>query len=230
MAKNLIKKIKNFLRKLYYLITVDRSYIGNADIKFEEKITRVNLVNFLINKNKFKNYLELGCYRDFLFSKVDIDNKVGVDPVSGGNIREKSDDFFLKNKLFFDIIFIDGLHIYNQVRKDLENALNCLNTDGIIMLHDCLPQNIFNQSVPRVDFDRWNGDVWKLVFQISAMSDINFKVVTIDHGICIIKKKLNKNYKLERSRKYENLNFKYYINHFKQEFNLIKFEEVKDFF
>lgn len=67
MAKNLIKKIKNFLRKLYYLITVDRSYIGNADIKFEEKITRVNLVNFLINKNKFKNYLELGCYRDFFY-------------------------------------------------------------------------------------------------------------------------------------------------------------------
>jgi hypothetical protein len=205
------------------------SYIKNVNIELEKNITRVDLVNFFIKKYKFKNYLEIGCYRDLLFSKVQVENKVGVDPFCGGTIRLKSDNFFLENKFFFDIIFIDGLHIYNQVRKDLENSLNCLNKDGIIMLHDCLPQNIFNQSVPRVDFDIWNGDVWKLIFQISETSDIIFKVLTIDHGICIIKKNTSKRINLEWSRKYENLKFKYYVDNFKEKFNLVKFSEIKDF-
>jgi len=205
------------------------TYIKNVNIELQKNITRIDLVNFFIKKYKFKDYLEIGCYRDFLFSKVEVKNKVGVDPLCGGTIRLKSDDFFLKNKLFFDIIFIDGLHIYNQVRKDLENSLNCLNKNGIIMLHDCLPQNIFNQSVPRVDFGTWNGDVWKLIFQISEISDITFKVLTIDHGICIIKKNANKNISLEWSKKYQNLKFKYYVDNFKEKFNLVKFSEIQDF-
>ena len=60
---------------------------------------------------------------------------VGVDPFSGGNIRMKSDDFFLQNKQSFDCIFIDGLHEYDQVCKDLENSLNCVNEKGIIFFN-----------------------------------------------------------------------------------------------
>ena len=48
-----------------------------------------------------------------LFSKIKIKIKIGVDPVSGENIRETSDNFFKKNNVKFDIIFIDGLHEYD---------------------------------------------------------------------------------------------------------------------
>ena len=41
-----------------------------------------------------------------------------------------SDDFFLSNKDKFDVIFIDGLHIYEQVRKDVVNSINAINDGG----------------------------------------------------------------------------------------------------
>jgi len=47
-----------------------------------------------------------------------------------------SDVFFNNNKIFFDIIYIDGLHRYYQVKKDLNNALKCLKEDGIIICDD----------------------------------------------------------------------------------------------
>jgi len=47
-----------------------------------------------------------------------------------------SDTFFLKNKRTFDIIFIDGLHIYDQVKRDVLNSIKVLNKDGFILLYD----------------------------------------------------------------------------------------------
>ena len=53
-------------------------------------------------------------------------NKIGVDPERGGNVRKTSDNFFKNNKKEFDVIFIDGLHIYEQCRKDVINSLKVL--------------------------------------------------------------------------------------------------------
>ena len=49
-----------------------------------------------------------------------------------------SDEYFSKFKDKFDIIFIDGLHHYEQVKKDIFNSLEILNSNGIILMHDCL--------------------------------------------------------------------------------------------
>ena len=88
--------------------------------------------------------------------------KIGVDPVSGGNYRGKSDDFFSNNKKKFDLIFIDGLHEYQQVRKDILNSIKCLKEGGFILVHDCLPRSISAQAVPRFR-NIWTGDVWKAI-------------------------------------------------------------------
>ena len=89
-----------------------------------------------------------------------MERKVGVDPYSGGNFRGTSDEFFSKNNEKFDCIFIDGLHEYEQVCRDISNSLKILNKNGIILLHDCLPSTINQQAVPRYKAV-WNGDVWK---------------------------------------------------------------------
>ena len=58
-----------------------------------------------------------------------------------------SDEFFSQNKETFDLIFIDGLHIHEQVLKDIDNSLNVLNENGVILLHDCLPAKIWHQTI-----------------------------------------------------------------------------------
>ena len=46
--------------------------------------------------------------------------------------------FFLKIIENLIVYFIDGLHENDQVCKDLENSLNCINENGIIFLHDAI--------------------------------------------------------------------------------------------
>ena len=77
----------------------------------------------MVTKNNYKSYLEIGCNKDDLFSKVSIEKKVGVDPNEGGNVRLTSDSFFNINTDTFDIIFIDGLHVYEQVKRDVMSVV-----------------------------------------------------------------------------------------------------------
>tara|TARA_B100000886_G_scaffold289655_1_gene214822 strand:+ start:442 stop:792 length:351 start_codon:yes stop_codon:yes gene_type:complete len=103
-----------------------------------------------------------------------------------------SDDFFRINKNKFDVIFIDGLHEYQQVVNDIENSLGCLNENGVILLHDCLLRTICNQITPRINSD-WNGDVWKAVVKYRTLVDLDTYTCTADRGIGIILKRKNRN-------------------------------------
>ena len=47
---------------------------------------------------------------------------------------------FLKNTKKFDVIFIDGLHEYYQIRKDVINSLKYLDKNGYIVIHDLFPE------------------------------------------------------------------------------------------
>lgn len=53
------------------------------------------------------------------------------------HLRENSDKAFdlLKDQLF-DVVFIDGLHTYEQLTKDLENYEKIIKKGGIISCHD----------------------------------------------------------------------------------------------
>ena len=82
-----------------------------------------------------------------------------------GNYRGTSDEFFKQNKNNFDCIFIDGLHTYKQVKNDILNSIKFLNEDGVILVHDCLPANFYQQAVPRCKM-LWTGDVWKSIVEL----------------------------------------------------------------
>ena len=88
-----------------------------------------NRVSFIIAATqKFSDcrYLESGCDNNICFKSIPVINKIGVDPDRGGNIKDTSDNFFKSNKNRFNVIFIDGLHIYEQCRRDVINALKVL--------------------------------------------------------------------------------------------------------
>lgn len=77
----------------------------------------------------------------------------------------------------FDLIFIDGLHTAEQVRKDFENSLKILSPNGFIVLHDCNPEKEEHTTIPRpTPTGHWNGDVYKFVSRIS----LNEQYCTVD--------------------------------------------------
>ncbi len=102
---------------------------------------RIALVNLLVSKKSDCAYLEIGCATNDLFNAVPALNKIGVDPQAGGTVRKTSDDFFLANETNFDVVFIDGLHTYDQVRKDVVNSIKFLNPGGWIRFTRYLPGN-----------------------------------------------------------------------------------------
>jgi len=148
---------------------------------------RIAVVNLLLNKFQNPSYLEIGCASDSLFNSVPVERKVGVDPSSGGNVRETSDDFFKTNNKKFDVVFIDGLHTYEQVRRDIINSINALNEGGWIAVHDVLPRSWIEHHVPIISQGAWTGDVWKVAFELIQTEGIEFKILKIDYGVGVIK-------------------------------------------
>ena len=122
-------KIRYLLNKIF-----GEKDLGNLGLDFSDKPTRQTIVQEIINLKNYQSYLEIGCYKNDLFDNVKCNIKVGVDPISGGTVRKTSDDYYKTNKEKFDIIFIDGLHHYEQVIKDINNSLNVLNENGVILL------------------------------------------------------------------------------------------------
>ncbi len=222
-----INKINKILRKIYYLTFIE-NFKGKLSYNFPENFHRWDLIKYLIEKNNYKNYLEIGCDQDQLFSKVNVYNKIGVDPVSGGNIRKTSDDFFKNNKSKFNIVFIDGLHTYEQVKKDILNSVNFLEENGIILVHDCMPDSLGKQAVPRYKM-QWNGDVWKAIVDLRQKENLDIYTCEIDQGIGIISKKKNSS-RLKLDIPINKLKFKDYFNNYREYMRVISLEKFKEIF
>jgi hypothetical protein len=148
---------------------------------------RIALVNLLLSKFDDPKYLEIGCASNSLFDSVPVRQKTGVDPSSGGNVRKTSDQFFESSTENFDVVFIDGLHTYEQIRVDINNALKRVNRPSWIVMHDMLPRNWIEQHIPVVTRRAWTGNVWKVAFELVATPGIDFRILRIDHGVGVIK-------------------------------------------
>ena len=218
-----VNKISRKLNKIYYFLFKER-FFKKLDLNFDNE-KRWDLINYLNTAYKFNSYLEIGCDDDQLFSKITINNKVGVDPVSGGNYKAKSDDFFAKNKKTFDLIFIDGLHEYKQVRKDILNSLEFLNKNGFILVHDCLPRSLSAQAVPRYR-NVWNGDVWKAIVEFRTYPNLEIFTCLADEGISIIQKKRN-SHLLQIDKSISSLKFKDYFYNYRNYMRVVSYQEIK---
>ncbi|MBC7634410.1 MAG: class I SAM-dependent methyltransferase [Acetobacteraceae bacterium] len=186
--------VNRILIKLRYEID-QRKYLGVSHSKVYDwdwnaiRFNRIALVNSLIAKTKGieTRYLEIGCAGNDLFDAVACISKIGVDPASGGTHRMLSDDFFATNTDSFDVIFIDGLHHYDQVKRDTVNALKVLNEGGWIAYHDFLPADWKEHHVPRIQ-STWTGDCWKVALELTEASGLEFKIAAIDHGVGVLRK------------------------------------------
>lgn len=218
-----INKFTSKIYRIYYYLFKDR-FSKKLNLKFDN-IKRWDLIDYLNTTYKFNSYLEIGCDDDQLFSKISIQEKIGVDPVSGGNYRAKSDDFFDKNVKKFDLVFIDGLHEYHQVKKDILNSIKFLNKEGFILVHDCLPRSISAQAVPRFR-NIWNGDVWKAIVELRTYPNLEIFTCLADEGISIIQVKKNSQI-LKIDKNIADLKFKDYYYNYRDYMRVINFSEIK---
>ena len=68
-------------------------------------------------------------------------DKNSKDYLNISKIKKYSDDFFLSNDLLFDVIYVDGHHLAEQVYKDAVNSWKVLNSEGLIIFDDYIWNN-----------------------------------------------------------------------------------------
>lgn len=172
--------------------------------------TRTDIINFLFRNvlGYKKAYLEIGLnVPDWNYYNVFSANKECVDPYEDETFvtdedykkdvvdkvltyKMTSDEFFAKNTKKYDLVFIDGLHIADQVRRDIINSYNCLNPGGYIVIHDCLPprEECQLETINRHLIDEmlgWNGSTWKAIPNLYK-AGLTYYTVDIDEGCGII--------------------------------------------
>ena len=191
--------------------------------------SRTSIINHLIHKYTLSNYLEIGVRDGANYDKIIVKNKTGVDPEPTNDIvglhKMTSEDFFKKNNVFYDIMFIDGLHLEHQVDMDIENCLNFMSNGGFIIMHDCNPPTEFHQRESyevEGKFPSWNGTVWKSFAKLRINNpDLDLCCVDCDWGIGIIRKQPSSTFTLS-----ENLDFNFLSKNRVKLLNLIS---VKNF-
>lgn len=213
-------------------------------LEYSKKITRTEVINFLLGlKNHNTNYLEIGVrFPEENFDKIKSKVKYGVDPgyeneINPVDFKLTSDDFFeqiklgkiLNTNLRFDVIFLDGLHLANQVEKDINNALEFLKSDGFIVLHDCNPPTIFH-TIEHHNYKLspakglWNGTTWKAFVKLRQNPKLFSCCIDSDWGIGVVSKSIN----LGEPTTVKNPYFEFYVfdKNRKESLNLINFEKL----
>lgn len=147
---------------------------------------RYHILNLLIEAHGLHSYLEIGVQEpNNCLLKVNALKKVGVDPAVNHPLvyRKTSDEYFKIHHENFDLIFIDGLHTYEQVKRDFFNAFDCLTDKGFIMIHDTLPMREETTKVPR-ETRSWHGHVYKFILELNKYAP--FVTVNTDEGCTIV--------------------------------------------
>ena len=216
-----------FKRVLYYFH--GEKFFKRLNYDWKNLPSRTEIIQNIINKKNYEKYLEIGCDKDDNFSKIQAKIKIGVDPQRGGTTRMTSDEFFKNNNENFDIIFLDGLHTYEQTIKDIQNSLNTISNEGTILIHDCLPKKIWNQIVPRV-YGHWNGDVWKAIVHSRTFEKADTYTIIADHGLGIIFKRKNRNLLNLKITNFKKLKYADYYNNHMKFMNLINYDNLEKIF
>lgn len=154
---------------------------------------RINTIARMIGAER---YLEIGVSKGVTFCSVAVPNKVAVDPHFKFDIKSRpsseqlfemeSDKWFLRHDRSetFDVIFIDGLHTFDQTFRDFCNSLLVANRNTIWVIDDTVPTDIYSAWPDQREARQlrlselslkkmgerpgaWFGDVYKVVFAIN---------------------------------------------------------------
>ncbi len=112
-----------------------RSTVFIGELKNTNSIMAVDTFQ---GSDEYKGMSELN---DTNFDRVFENFKENLNLINKKNInylKDTSDNFFKKNKNKYNLIYIDGSHHYDNVKKDFENSYECIRKNGIIIMDDFL--------------------------------------------------------------------------------------------
>jgi hypothetical protein len=160
---------------------------------------RLNLIRTIIKKDRI-NYLEIGIENANTFVNVQAEQKVGVDPfplrkppLRNRNMRIQrttSEKFFKENSTIFDLIFVDGLHTYEQTYEDIINSFSTGSKECLILVDDVIPSDKFAALRSQLECqilkyengiknNYWMGDVFKILPLLSIFhSEISWATIS----------------------------------------------------
>ena len=72
-----------FIKRLFYYVYGEKFY-KRFNYDWSKYPSRIEILQDIIRREKYKSYLEVGCDNNENFSQISIDNKVGVDPLKEG--------------------------------------------------------------------------------------------------------------------------------------------------
>lgn len=183
----------------------------------EKPLRRSNVLKRLTKLYDEPRYLEVGVGRGITFERVPAARKVAVDPLFRFDHEAKarelpeatyhpvtSDEYF--NRIIepddvFDVIYLDGLHVYDQTLRDLLNALEHLQPRGVIVIDDTRPPTYLASLADRELFfqlkratgsteKQWMGDVYRTVYFIAAMCPhLSYATIANNHGQTVVWRK-----------------------------------------
>ncbi len=145
----------------------------------------------ICQQREVQNYLEIGVQAGINLAGMKVENAIGVDPGFALTVdptvgkkslhlyRQTSDSFFAKERpTDIDLAFLDGMHLFEFLLRDIFNTEAACRRSGLILLHDCLPFTIDMAS--RIQpYGPWTGDVWKVI-PILERYRPDLKIVLID--------------------------------------------------
>lgn len=173
-------------------------------------LTRSQVVQRVLDLFDDASYLEVGVSRGATFHSVRARRKTAVDPAFQFDVESArlsdptasyyevtSDSYFgtiVDSAEQFTVIFLDGLHTFEQTLRDFTNALSFVARPGVIVIDDVLPSTYLAAMSDFDDHRRlrralkihdvaWMGDVYRLVFFIEAFfQQITYRTVAENHG------------------------------------------------
>jgi hypothetical protein len=216
--------------------------------EIQKRPSRTEVLNYLLKNfgSKATTYLEIGVRNPKdNFNHINANTKYSVDPgiefkENPVNFKVTSNEFFkqlrngsiLNPEIKFDVIFVDGLHLADQVDQDIDNAFDFISDEGFLVLHDCNPPSEWHAREsylyglsPAMNY--WNGTTWKAFYKQRLNSKVSCACIDSDWGIGVIAKNNSFGNALKNDL---NPFFEYHLldANRKSALNLMSFEEFKE--
>ena len=133
---------------------------------------------------------------------MEVTERTGVDPAFAFDTSkvvneltrcfpQTSDAFFASERAFqaYDVIFIDGMHTFEQVVRDFSNGILRTHQRSVIILDDTVPDDVYSalpdssattrlRRAAGVSDLSWHGDVFKVVFYLHDFwPSLNYRTI-----------------------------------------------------